>query len=303
MSIFGTLAGVSPHRWLLCLRPSSAARRPCCLAAVGRGRGASAFLASPPRTVNGGPCRYCGRDFSEDEIDPLPDRQGRPPPPGAVAGGLSAPRLAQRRPKGARASPCCVCTATAVLPPPRRAPVVRRPLVPGPATDRALFPTPERLADVQPVAAEPVRNAGEGRLWNEFIARYLGYSTLPGAALLCAHSRRRTPRRPRLRRRSLEDRAAGQARRIPRPAAAPLVVNNARALPWIRIKNLASPRSDRTTAAGRLGAPLRLASGPARDLLREHALRRKLLPGRQQGRQNTGPRQDPERTRSPGQGR
>ena len=70
-----------------------------------------------------------------------------------------------------------------VLPPPRRAPVVRRPLVPGPATDRPLFPTPERLADVQPVAVEPVRNAGEGRLWNEFVARYLGYSTLPGAQM------------------------------------------------------------------------------------------------------------------------
>ena len=57
--------------------------------------------------------------------------------------------------------------------------------VPGPATDRPLFPVPERLADVQPVAAEPVRNAGEGRLWNEFVARYhyLGYSTLPGAQM------------------------------------------------------------------------------------------------------------------------
>ncbi len=53
--------------------------------------------------------------------------------------------------------------------------------VPGPATDRPLFPVPERLADVQPVAAEPVRNAGEGRLWNEFVARYHCHSTLPGA--------------------------------------------------------------------------------------------------------------------------
>ena len=68
-----------------------------------------------------------------------------------------------------------------VLPPPRQAPTVRR--VPGPA--RPLFPPPERLADVQPVALEPVGNADEGRLWNEFVARYhyLGYSTLPGAQM------------------------------------------------------------------------------------------------------------------------
>ncbi len=72
-----------------------------------------------------------------------------------------------------------------VLPPPRQTPTVRRPIVPGPATDRPLFLVPERLADVQPVAVEPVRNAGEGRLWNEFVARYhyLGYSTLPGAQM------------------------------------------------------------------------------------------------------------------------
>ena len=68
-----------------------------------------------------------------------------------------------------------------VLPPPRHAPAVRRPPVPGPA--RPLFPTPERLVD--PVAVEPIRSVDEGRLWNEFVARYhyLGYSTLPGAQM------------------------------------------------------------------------------------------------------------------------
>ena len=40
-------------------------------------------------------------------------------------------------------------------------------------------PIYEHLADAQPAAAEP--DAGEGCLWNKFVARYLGYSTLPGA--------------------------------------------------------------------------------------------------------------------------
>lgn len=52
----------------------------------------------------------------------------------------------------------------------------RCPPVPGPATERPLFPIPERLANVQPV--EPIWSADEGCLWNEFVAR--GFSTLPG---------------------------------------------------------------------------------------------------------------------------
>ena len=53
--------------------------------------------------------------------------------------------------------------------------------MPGPATDQP--PAPERLADVQPVVVVPCRNANEGRLWNEFVARYLGHSTLLGAQM------------------------------------------------------------------------------------------------------------------------
>ncbi len=105
-----------------------------------------------------------------------PRLEGRPHPPGAVAGGLPTSRLAQRRTQGherarrhaAHARPSC------------RRQGKRRPsaVVPGPATDQP--PTSERLADIQPVV--PCRNANEGRLWNEFVARYLGHSTLPAGA-------------------------------------------------------------------------------------------------------------------------
>ena len=206
--------------------------------------------------MSGSPCRYCGRDFSKDEIDMIRTLIAR--------SGLHRRALSQevcrlldwRKPDGglkdmsARVAMLRMHRdGLIVLPPPRRAPVVRRPLVPGPATDQPMFPPPERLADVQPVAVEPVRNAGEGRLWNEFVARYhyLGYATLPGAQMryfvraaggeplavlgFGAAAWKIAPRDklvgwdPETRRRNL-----------------PLAVNNARflILPWVRIKNLAS---------------------------------------------------------------
>ena len=74
MSIFGTLSGVSPYPWLSAcrLRPARRPARPGRLAAVGRRRRAPPFLEdrSSPGTMNVGPRRYCGRDFSEDELDP-----------------------------------------------------------------------------------------------------------------------------------------------------------------------------------------------------------------------------------------
>ena len=138
--------------------------------------------------MSGDPCRYCGRDFSEGEIDMIRALIAR--------GGLSRKALSREvcqrldwRKGGLKDMSARVAMlrmhrdGVIVLPPPRQAPTVRR--VPGPATDRPLLPTPERLADAQPVAVEPVRNADEGRLWNEFVARYhyLGYSTLPGAQM------------------------------------------------------------------------------------------------------------------------
>ena len=206
--------------------------------------------------MSGGPCRYCGRDFSEGEIDMIRSLIGKG---GLTRRALSREvcrRLAWRKPDGglkdmsARVAMLRMHRdGVIVLPPPRQTPAVRRPIVPGPATDRPLFPVPERLADIQPVAAEPVRNAGEGRLWNEFVARYhyLGYSTLPGAQMrylvraaggeplavlgFGAAAWKIAPRdelvgwNPETRRRNL-----------------PLAVNNARflILPWVRINNLAS---------------------------------------------------------------
>ena len=208
--------------------------------------------------MNSTPCRYCGRDFSEAEIDMIRALIARRDPTlhrralsqevcrrldwRKLDGGLKdmSARVAMLRMHR---------DGLIVLPPRRRAPIVRRPIVPGPATDRPLFPIPERLAEIWPVLVEPIRNSAEGRIWNEFVARYhyLGYSTLPGAQMrylaraaggeplavlgFGAAAWKIAPRdklvgwTPETRRRNL-----------------PLVVNNARflILPWVRINNLAS---------------------------------------------------------------
>ncbi len=90
---------------------------------------------------------------------------------------------------------------------------------------------------------------------------------------------RRTPRCPRLRRRSLEDRAAGQARGIPRPAAATCLSWSTMQGPCRGSESKTSHPLALVSPARRLGRPLCVT--PGGDLLREHALRRNLLPGRQ----------------------
>ena len=154
-----------------------------------------------------------------------------------------------------------------VLPPPRRAPVVRRPLVHGPATDRPLFPTPERLADVQPVAEEPVRNAGKGRLWNEFVACYHCYLTLPGAQ----HFVRAAGSEPlavlgfgaAAWKIAPQDKLVGPETRRHN---LPLVINNARGRGFESKTSQTSRTLALVSPARRLGRPLRVA--PGRDLLR-----------------------------------
>ena len=118
----------------------------------------------------------------------------------------------------------------------------RRPPVPGPATERPLFPIPERLADVQPV--EPIRGPDEGRLWNEFVARYhyLGYSTRRANALLRPDCRRRTSCRPRLRRRSLEDRAAACRMGCRDPSPQPAAGGQQRQIPDLALGSDQKPR-------------------------------------------------------------
>ena len=206
--------------------------------------------------MNGGPRRYCGRDFSESELDAIRALIGKG---GLTRRALSREvclRLDWRKPDGglkdmsARVAMLRMHRdGLIVLPPPKQVPTVRRPPVPGPETDQPPIPPPERLADVQPVVVEPCRNANEGRLWNEFVARYhyLGHSTLPGAQMryfvraadgetlavlgFGAAAWKIAPR----------DKLVGWDSET-RRRNLPLVVNNARflILPWVRIRNLAS---------------------------------------------------------------
>gem|GEM_PF-3650299 len=67
----------------------------------------------------------------------------------------------------------------------------------GPGTEPPLFPPPATLDDVRPLTLRPVLGkTREGKLWNEFIARYhyLGYKTLVGAQIRYAvHDRHGSP--------------------------------------------------------------------------------------------------------------
>ena len=125
-----------------------------------------------------------------------------------------------------------------------------RPIVFGPETEPPLFPAPTSLDQVRPLDLRSVvRGTGEGRLWNEFVARYhyLGYKTLVGAQMRYAvHDRDGWPvamlgfstaawkLAPR-------DNFIGWTPQL-REKNLPLVVDNPRflILPWIKIPNLGS---------------------------------------------------------------
>ncbi len=102
-----------------------------------------------------------------------------------------------------------------VLPPPKWPRPPRRPMVFGPDTEPPAHPAPTSLDAVRPLDLRPaVRYSREGKLWNEFVARYhyLGYRTLgrrPDAL------RRPRPRRPAHRHARLQHR--GAKARTPRP--------------------------------------------------------------------------------------
>ena len=136
------------------------------------------------------------------------------------------------------------------LPPPKGRQGRPRPIVFGPDTEPPLFPAPTTLDEVRPLEMRTVvRGTREGKLWNEFVARYhyLGYKTLVGAQMRYAiHDRDGWPLAllgfstaawklaPR-------DRFIGWTPQL-REKNLPLVVDNPRflILPWIHIPNLGS---------------------------------------------------------------
>ena len=135
-----------------------------------------------------------------------------------------------------------------VLPSPKGRQYRPKPIVFGPDTEPPLFPPPTTLDEVRPLEMRPVvRDTREGRLWNEFVARYhyLGYKTLVGAQIRYAvHDRNGWPLAmlgfstaawklaPR-------DNFIGWTPQL-REKNLPLVVDNPRflILPWIKIPNL-----------------------------------------------------------------
>ena len=135
-----------------------------------------------------------------------------------------------------------------------------------------------------------VRETREGRLWNEFVARYhyLGYKTLVGAQMRYAvHDRNGWPV-------AMLGFSTAAWRLAPRDSFigwAPeqreknlsLVVDNPRflILPWIEIPQprLAHPRHRPTAPAPGLGRALQHRAGAHRDLRRDPPLHRRRLQG------------------------
>ena len=203
-------------------------------------------------------CRYYGRDFTAEEMALLRALIAGPP-------ALNRHRLSKAfcrrigwfKPDGGLKDMMARVTmldmhrdGLIVLPPKQGRQNRPKPIVFGPDTEPPLFPAPTTLDEVRPLTLRPVvRGTREGKLWNEFIARYhyLGYRTLVGAQMRYAvHDRDGWPvamlgfstaawkLAPR-------DTFIGWTPQL-REKNLPLMVDNPRflILPWINIPNLGS---------------------------------------------------------------
>ena len=172
-------------------------------------------------------CRYYGRDFTVDEMALLRALIATEPQPNRA--GLSREfcrRIGWLKPDGGLKDMMARVVMLAMhkdglieLPPPKGRRNPPRPIVFGPDTEPPLLPAPTTLDEVRPLEMRPVvRETREGRLWNEFVARYhyLGFRTLVGAQMRYAvHDRNGWPRRhARLLHRRLEARTARQIHRM-----------------------------------------------------------------------------------------
>ena len=203
-------------------------------------------------------CRYYGRDFSAEEMALLRALIAGPPPLNRHA--LSKEfcrRIRWLKPDGGLKDMMARVTMLAMhkdgliaLPAPKWRQNRPKPIVFGPETEPPLFPAPATLDEVRPLDLRTVaRGTREGKLWNEFVARYhyLGYKTLVGAQMRYAvHDPNGWPLAmlgfstaawklaPR-------DTFIGWTRHL-REKNLPLVVDNPRflILPWIEIPNLGS---------------------------------------------------------------
>ena len=127
--------------------------------------------------------RYCGRDFSEDElalIRRLASR--RDPPPGRIELSRAVcQRLGWRKPDGGLKDMSARVALLRMerdrlltLPPRRQLPPPPRPPRPSPATDPpASLDLPRSLSDLRPLHLDLLRPRDpRSLLWNEYIQRY-----------------------------------------------------------------------------------------------------------------------------------
>ena len=203
-------------------------------------------------------CRYYGRDFSAGEMALLRAliAAERPPTRHALSREFCR-RIGWFKPDGglkdmmARVTMLAMHRDALITLPARQGRHNRPgPVAFGPHTEPPLFPAPTTLDEVRPLDLRPVvRATREGKLWNEFVARYhyLGYKTLVGAQMRYAiHDRDGRPIAmlgfsTAARKLAPRDRFIGWTPEL-REKNLPLVVDNPRflILPWIRIPNLGS---------------------------------------------------------------
>ena len=244
-------------------------------------------------------CRYYGRDFTAEEMALLRALIACPTSLSRRALSIEfCRRIGWLKPDGGLKDMMARVAMLAMhrdglieLPPPRWQRGRPKPIVFGPDTEPPLFPAPTTLDEVRPLDFRAVvHSTREGRLWNEFVARYhyLGYKTLVGAQMRYAvHDRNGWPvamlgfstaawkLAPR-------DNFIGWTPEL-REKNLPLVVDNPRflILPWIEIPNLGS----HILAIVRRRLPgdwtERYATTPRadRNLRRNAALHRRRLPG------------------------
>ena len=244
-------------------------------------------------------CRYYGRDFSAGEMALLRALIAGPPPLNRhMLSKEFCRRIGWFKPDGGLKDMMARVAMLAMhrdgliaLPPPQGRQGRPGPVVFGPDTEAPLFPAPTTLDEVRPLDLRPVvRGPREGKLWNEFVARYhyLGYKTLVGAQMRYAvHDRDGWPvamlgfstaawkLAPR-------DTFIGWTRHL-REKNLPLVVDNPRflILPWIKIPNLGSHilALIRRMPARGLDRALQHHARAHRDFRRDPALHRRRLQG------------------------
>ena len=203
-------------------------------------------------------CRYYGRRFTAEEMALLRALIAAEPPPTRNA--LSREfcrRIGWLKPDGGLKDMMARVTMLAMhrdgliaLPPQTQRQSRAGPMAFGQDTEPPLFPAPTTVDEVRPLDLRPVlRGTREGKLWNEFVARYhyLGYKTLVGAQMRYAvHDRNGWPVAmlgfsTAAWRLAPRDKFIGWTPEL-REKNLPLVVDNPRflILPWIDIPNLGS---------------------------------------------------------------